>query len=178
MGSATFTTGPNTSQLWFGALNGPAVIANLDWTLLLPGTDIAIGGPENLNVGFAASVFSMGFDFVEPSRTNVLGFGFVESSFTVSLYQDAVAVDAFSFSRPNDVAAFVGVWSDTAFNRAVIREVVPVGGNPDNWAENEFFGQFYTGNTALPRAPVSEPGTLLLIGAGVAALACRRRYRA
>lgn len=170
-GSVTLSIGPNTSQFFVGAAGFSS-----DWTALLPGNDIAIGGPENLNAAFAAPVYSMGFDFVEPTSLNVNA-TFRDSSFTVSLFQGATLIDTFGFSRPNDVAAFVGVWSDTMFDRAEIREVIPVGTTPADWAENEFYGHFYTGPGARQVTSVPEPGTLLLMGGGLVALAGRRRSR-
>jgi hypothetical protein len=65
---------------------------------------------------------------------------------------------------PDDALTFVGVWSTDAFDRIEIRETTGT-------LDNEFFGNFVTGDTAL----VPEPGTLLLVGIGLASLAVRRR---
>ena len=53
------------------------------------------------------------------------------------------------------MVSFVGVWSDTAFNRVEIRETV--GGLDD-----DYFGEFFSGATPIP-----EPSTFLLLVAGI-----------
>lgn len=129
----------------------------LDWCALLPGNDIAISGDEHLDVGLAAPVFSLGFDFVEPETKwgpYIPGPGgppTLNDTFRVSLFDGNSLVGAFDFDAPNDVLAFVGVWSDTTFSRVEVRQVS--GGIND-----EYFGQFYSGATAV----VPEPCTLII----------------
>jgi hypothetical protein len=162
VGTVTFSISPPSTQLFIGALGNPLVVGG-DWTTRLPGADIAISGLENLNAALTAPVFSLGFDFVEPENDPNIFAPFIDSTFEVTLLMGSTVVDSFTFNAPNDTAAFVGVWSNHAFDRAEIRETV--GG-----IENEFFGQFYTGTNPLQATPVPEPSTLALFGLGTLAL--------
>ena len=141
VGQATFSITLPSSQLFIGTF-GTVGVTNNDWTLRLTGPDIAISDVENLNVDLANPVFSFGIDFVEPEFDPNVNALFAESTFTVTLLNGAVVVDSFSVSRPNDSAEFIGVWSDSIFDRVEIRETT--GG-----LENEFFGQVYTGTIPL-----------------------------
>lgn len=153
LGDITFTTQPgHTIYVGTGGATlytSTGHVPFTDWTTLLTGPDIAISDTENLdvtvNTGFS---YSFGFDFVEPTTGTVNG-PFVDSIFTVTLLNGAASVGSFTFNAQNDQAAFVGVWSDTLFNKVQIRETV--GG-----IGNEFFGEFYKGV-----APVPEPGTMI-----------------
>lgn len=169
VGTVTFTLGPAATELYIGTA-GVGGVASNDWTLRLSGPDIAISGPENLNAALAAPVFSLGFDFAEPENDPNLGAPFVDSTFTVTLFNGSVAVGSFAYNAPNDVAAFVGVWSDAAFTRIEIRET---GGGIDD----EFFGPFYTGATPFVPAAVPEPASVGLLTAGAAGLLGYARRR-
>ena len=155
VGSITFTA---PTGMWFGA----EFVSEQDWTTRLPGNDLAINDLENLNVGINSPVYSLGFDFVEPEFDPNINAPFVDSTFTVTMLLSGAPVDSFTFNAPNDIAAFVGMWSDSPFDRVEIRETV--GG-----IENEFFGQFYTGTT-LPPSDVPVPSTVALLGTGLAML--------
>jgi hypothetical protein len=133
---------------------------NSDWTSLIPLNSMAISNVESLDVTFDSSVYSAGFDFVEPScnrsecsgeqagdiGTNVNN-GFVDSEFTVTLKLGLTTVDTFTFNAQNDVATFVGVTSDSPFDKMEIRETTGA-------SENEYFGEFYT--SSLPPVPPNE----------------------
>jgi hypothetical protein len=136
----------------------------------LPGNVISINAFEDLDAAFSTSVRAFGFDFHEPEFDPGLGDTFQDSTFTVTLLMNAVAVDSFTFNAPNDVAAFVGASSSSAFNNVQIRETI--GG-----VENEFFGQFYTAQTLVPQGAVPEPAawSLMLLGFGLVGAALRRR---
>lgn len=145
VGSVTFFS-PN--GIYFGA----EFELELDWTTLLPGNEIAINSFENMDVSFAAPVFSYGFDFVEPEFCCPnINAPFVDSTFNLALFSDTTPVGAFTFNAPNDIAAFVGVWTDTQFNNVQIRE--NIGG-----IDNEFFGEVYTGSRRLPGCSGLAPG--------------------
>ncbi len=92
---------------------------------------------EDIDVALAGNRYAFGFDFVEPRDVPE----FVDSLFRVSLYRNTLLVDSFTFAPDDDVAYFVGVWSDEPFNRVEIRETT--GTN-----ENEYYGHFYTGANA------------------------------
>lgn len=170
VGSITFSTvGLGSGTLFVGGLGTGCCDP---WTTRLPGNQIAIGH-ENLdaNVASGGLVFSLGFDFVEPNAdivgdTNRSGAGGVfDSTFEVTLRNSGVFVGSFTFNAPDDTAAFVGVWGDTPFNQASIRDIT---GTEDD----EYFGQFYTGTTSVP-----APGTLGLIASGMIGLATALRRR-
>lgn len=161
--SSTTTVGTVTffAPRWFmGTLGNPSVVGG-DWTTLLPGNDIAISdgtgnnptgaGDDGIDVTFASPVFSAGFDFSESSLPGVVQDGCyttpcVTSTFLVTLKNGSVTVGSFSFDAPDDVAAFVGVWSSVEFTHMEIRETT---GTDDD----EFYGHFYTGTTPAPPAP-------------------------
>jgi hypothetical protein len=163
-GGLTFTLGPGSSQLYVG--QGPG---NPPWTTRVTPEQLAISGLEHLNVENSVHMYSLGWDFVEPQQDPNVNAPFVESIFTVSLFDHGVPVGDFEFSRPNDSAQFVGVWTDFQFTRAEIRETT--GSN-----ENEFFGEFYwcevPFNTVVP-----EPSSLLLMGFGALGAGLSRRRK-
>jgi hypothetical protein len=166
VGTVTFSITAPSSALFIGT--GGAFPG--DWTTALPGADIAISDVENLNADLAAPVYSLGFDFNEPSlggqATNTCFVAVcTDSTFLVTLLSGGSVVGSFTYNAPDDVAAFVGVWSTVAFDRVEIRDLTAT-------IDDEYWGQFYTGT----RSPVPEPSTVVLVGAGllVAALARRR----
>lgn len=107
----------------------------------------------------------MGFDFVEPRFDANVNGTFVESIFSVAVYNGATLVDSVTFSRANDSLQFFGISTDALFNRMEIRETTGA-------AENEFFGQFYTNSAVVP-----VPAALPLFGMALATLAGLRLSR-
>ncbi len=163
VGDVTFTT--LSGAMFFG-------FSGVDWTPLLPGNDLAISGEEKLAIQLANPVTAFGFDFVEPTAANPNIFApFVDSTFDVTLRISGAAttVGSFSFNAPNDVAAFIGVTADTAFDDITILETV--GG-----IENEFFGQVFTNNPANQKVP--EPAALGILAIGLAFLLANNRQKA
>jgi len=104
-------------------------------------------------------VFSLGFEIVEPDATlPAYGGTPVESTYKVTLFNGVTVVGEFVFnSIPNDVVAFIGVWSDTRFDRVAIVDVTESPFADDD----EYFGEFYTG--AQPAPPTT---TSLIIATG------------
>ncbi|HEY5871338.1 MAG TPA: Ig domain-containing protein, partial [Candidatus Tectomicrobia bacterium] len=149
VGTVTFST--PSREMFIGDTRGPG----LDWSLLLPGNDIAISESENLDVEFSSPTFAFGFDFHEPSNTSQAPFACsssfpcVDSTFQVTLFDGAISVGSFSFNAPDDIAAFVGVQRDIAFNRVEIREI-------SGSLDDEYFGQFYTGGPSLSEGPLAR----------------------
>lgn len=163
------TTGFTSGSLTFALAGGASNFVIAEWTTRLPGKDLAISGTEEFNVTIDSGlVHSFGFDFVEPENDPNVNGTFAESTFTVTLLDGASSVGSFQFSRPNDSAEFVGVWADAgqAFDHVQVRETI--GG-----VENEFFGQFYTGEAA----PVPEPCTLISLAALLVPVMRRRVAR-
>ena len=145
-------------------------------TLITEANDLAISGVESFNVDAAGPLFAFGFDFHEPSTTTPPGPQFpdtcntatcVDSTFTVTLLFGAVPVDSFSFNRPDDILAFVGVTSSIAFDRIEIRETT----TPVPTIDNEFFGNFLISRVQV----VPEPSVLGLLGLGLLGLGLARR---
>jgi hypothetical protein len=146
-----------------------------DWTTIIPGNDFAISGVESFEAELTAGpAFSLGFYFHEP--TDPGGFPVngchapcFDSTFEVTLLLGGVDIpgSTFLYNAPDDVLAFVGVWTDFAFDGFRIID-------DTNTIDDEFWGEFYTGDTPN----VAEPGSLLLLAAGVwAATVGRRRPR-
>lgn len=162
IGDLTFSPGAPATQLFIGTSGGTPAVGN-DWSARLPGNEIAIAGPEHLNIGISGPVLAFGFDFVEPENDPNTAAGFIDSTFSVSLFSSGLQVDSFSYSRPNDTASFVGVISDTSFDRVEIFESI-------GDTENEFFGEFYT-------AAVPEPSSVFVLILGLGVCTTRRRTR-
>jgi hypothetical protein len=145
-------------NLTFAPTGANTLNLHRNWTNHLPGIDLAVNGVEDLNIDILQPVSSFGFDFVEsqfeldPAGNGRLSVNapFFESTFQVRLVNSGTVIDSFEFSKPNDIATFVGVKSDQLFNRVEIREIV---GSIDN----EFYGTFYTSQAE----PVPEPLTIL-----------------
>ncbi len=136
VGTVTFTITPPSSELYIGAAGKP-VVPGLDWTAINPGPDIAISDIENLNVDLSSPVVSLGFDFVESTTGIGCKFTCVDSTFSLTLKNGLTSIGSFQFNAPENVLAFVGVHSDTAFDRVEIRDITA---NIDD----EYFGEFYT----------------------------------
>lgn len=136
-------------------------------TALLPGNEITIVGPEDINFALSAPVFALGFDFAEPNLISGCGVACVNSTFGVTLRHGGTAVGSFSFNAPDGVAAFVGVWSDVPFDRVEVRET-------SGSIDSEFFGEIYTSAVS----PVPELPTLLSFGLALPLLGvCLGRQR-
>lgn len=123
-------------------------------------------------MGFASPVNSAGFEFTEPlwdANSPYVGTTPNDSPFIVTLKLGTTPIGSFSFNAPDNVTSFVGVWSDTAFDRMEIREMTPV-------VDDEYFGKFYTGGVAM-QVPEPETWARLLAGLGLVGFAARRRKR-
>jgi hypothetical protein len=142
IGSVTFSMASGAAGLYIGG--GDSV---LDWYPQTPQNEVALGY-ERLQVTTEAPVYSLGFEFIEPNATMPLWGGTpVDSTYQVTLFSGITQVGQFTFNAPDDVAtAFIGVWSDTAFDRAVIIDITP----SPNSDDDEYFGEFFTGTTPLP----------------------------
>lgn len=158
VGSVTFSIAPGGDNL---AIGPTGTGAEPDWYVPLPGNDIALGY-ENLQVDFAAPVYSLGFDFAQPDATMPF-FGGVpqDSTFEVTLYDGPVLVGQVQFSSiPTDVVAFLGVWSSAAFTTATIIDITPTIFIDDD----EFFGEFYSSDqpyAAEVATPCSDKAAFL-----------------
>jgi len=79
-----------------------------DWTNLLPGKEIAIYGKEGMEFNFTTPVNAFGYDFLEPT-TCLPPFcpqTFIDSTFTISIYNGTTKLTEYSFMPANDVATF------------------------------------------------------------------------
>ena len=138
VGALSFRPTSVDDTLYIGAFGS---VAAPDWYPAAAGNEIAMTA-EHLTVNAAVPVYSLGFEFIEPKNTaQPWGGTPANSTYKVMLFHGPTAVGEFLFNAPDDVVAFVGVHSSQTFDRVVIFDTT---GNPDD----EYFGQFYTGNVA------------------------------
>ena len=161
VGAGPLTIGDVTIQ----SASGDLFVGGPDWTTRLPGNEIAISGLEHLDIdiNITSLPYAFGFDFVEPQFDPNINSSFVDSTFMVALVDGGSTVDSFTFNAPNDIAAFVGVWSDTSFDEVQIREITGSIGN-------EFFGEIYTGSVPMPISVPEAGSTLALLGLAIMGL--------
>lgn len=164
LGSVTISLGAGATQLFIGTSGVENVGA--DWTTVSPGNDIALSNTESINVDFESPVYSAGFDFIEPTNETCRAPCF-DSTFTVTLKDGGVIVNSFTFNALDDVLAFVGVWSDTAFDSMEIVDMTAT-------VDNEYYGEFFTGTTSL----VPIPATAWLFCSGLMGLVGLARRKA
>jgi len=124
---------PRATELWIGEdpMGGP-------WSPRIPGFQIAISGWEEIDVDVGLPVLALGWDMVEPENDwdPARGDPFADSTFSVNVQNGSTTIASFEFNVDNDTAAFIGISSNTAFDRIEVREIA--GSNDD-----EIFGQFY-----------------------------------
>jgi hypothetical protein len=132
-----------------------------------PGVTNTISPPNIVSVGSDNGVLAITF----PSLINQFGYGFailsvavVPASTTISLFDGAVPVGSLSYGGAPDplfTGGFAGIQSTLAFNRAEL--TFNSGVAPAFALDN------------IRTSSVPEPGTLLLVGAGIGAIARRGR---
>ncbi len=139
LGSVTLGVGPGGDDLAIGPFATPATP---DWCPLLPGHDIA-QGYENLQVDMDAPVLAFGIDFFQPDVTMpVWGGTPVDSTYEMVLYADTTCVGRVVFtSIPVDQVTFLGVCSDTPFNRVIMVDIT----SSPFVDDDEYYGEIYTG---------------------------------
>lgn len=157
LGDVTISLGSGATVLFVGA---SGVSVGSDWTTVSPGNDIALSGIESINVDFVSPVYSAGFEFVEPTDSTCYAPCF-DSTFNVTLKNGGVTVDSFTFNAPDDVLSFIGVWSDSAFDRLEIVDLTAT-------VDDEYYGEFFSGARSLVPIPAAiwlfSSGLICLIG--------------
>lgn len=136
---------------------------------MIPDFDLALNDTEDFDIVAAGAVFAMGVSVVEPSGAYSGGSfvdtcgvtagssGCVETTFEITIRNGSALLGTQTVNFANDTLSFFGIWSDQAFDRLEIRDT-------SNNADDEFFGEVYTGTRALVAVP--EPGTVRCWSAG------------
>ena len=146
VGTVTFDIAVGGDTLAIGGAGVPG-LPNGDWYEPTPGNDIALGF-ENLLVTPDAPVYALGFDIIEPDATMPSWGGSPQdSTFEVTLFSGGSQVAQFTINvDDDDLDGFVGVWSSDPFDSVTIIDVTPSAFVDDD----EYFGEFYTGDTPRP----------------------------
>ncbi len=127
---------PSTSWSWFdyaaieeGRLVHLGLLADEDWTVLIPGNTIAVSGTERLRVSSARAMTALGFDFAEHTDNTYGDFACTvhcpcsNSQFDVRVFSGDALLGSIVFDPPGNVLAFVGVASDVPFDRVEFYEL-------------------------------------------------------
>jgi hypothetical protein len=149
VGNATLSASNN---IFVGGLNVDGLgDPGLDWSTKIAGNDIAISGPENLDVAILTGPSdAFGFYFHEPiSNSGVASdscnAACVDSTFKIELFSGATLIDTVNFMPANDQLVFFGLLSDTLFDAVKFTETT--GG-----IDNEFYGEMFVRAVPLPAA--------------------------
>jgi len=139
----------------------------------IPGeNNLLINGTEDFSVAAPAGIYAFGFSIYRPANASPIPgdprgpvacyYTCGTDPFTVALYDGATLVNSFTFTPVQDVIEFYGYWGSTAFDSV---QVIEGGSYPANIGD-EYFANFLYGDVAQ----VPEPGSLALLGVGIASV--------
>lgn len=117
---------------------GSTQLFSSEWTSIIPGNELAISGPEHLDIVSNSPIRAIGFSVVEP--TGWCGTGpcpCTDTTFVISLISNTHGLVAqYQFGVEDDVLDFVGVASTIPFDIVNVRDLT-------NTCDDEFFAEFY-----------------------------------
>ena len=117
-------------------------------TPVLSGLELAVSGPENLDITFASGVHAFGLwmqDGYDVGNVSSPNCPKRDSQFTFTFKAGSTVIGTLAEDPALDAAFFLGVILDQAADKLEIREVGSVVGDfVDQFCENDFFGVMYT----------------------------------